>query len=489
MKTNQILSIKIITVVLFTAILTSCADFLEPKVYDRISGASFYLTDEDAKAAITGLYSYFGDDVIQTNASRLLMGEYGTDGYVEKNPLFNNLDWETDQGYAFHGAYYRAVPFVTKAGSVIANIEDMEFTNNELKSKLIGEARLARAIVMFDLLNWYGPSAVIVEKDKLLNPDNSYMPERMSNDDYVSFLTNELQKAEEELPENNDLGHFNKNIARMVMLKLYMHQKNWTEAEKVSAKLLGKYDLVGDYNNIWSIDNENNKEVIWSIGRISNNAGFRNVFRMRTSYPDISKITKETTWGGSGMDKYSFEFRATFAGNDVRKNNMIDTLVYLDKRGREQLLILNQQADAWGASPLKYGFDPVGIDDNGVDVIVYRYADVILCRAEALNNLNGLNQESIDLINKIRERAKVEPVSLSNFNSIEELNDHILAERGWEFWYEGMRREDLIRHGKYISEALKRDERFAKDYMVLYSIPKQAYIENPNITQNTGYAF
>ena len=138
---------------------------------------------------------------------------------------------------------------------------------------------------------------------------------------------------------------------------------------------------------------------------------------------------------------------------------------------------------------MKYGFDPVGIDDNGVDVIVYRYADVILCRAEALNNLNGPNQESIDLINRIRERAKVAPISLTNFTSKEELNDHILAERGWEFWYEGLRREDLIRHGKYISEALKRDERFAKDYMVFYSIPKQAYVENPNITKNTGYSF
>jgi hypothetical protein len=469
--------------------ITSCDDFLEPKVYDRISGSSFYQTDEDAKAAIIGLYSFFGSDVTQTNASRLLMGEYGTDGYVEKNPLFNNLDWESDRGYPFHEAYNRSIPFVTKAGTVLANLEDMTFKNESLKALYMGEARLARSIVMFDLLNWFGPSAIVVEKEKLLFPDNSYMPVRMTNEEYVTLLKNELTKAIDELPEQNEVGRFNKNIAKMVLLKFYMHQKNWDGAQQISAELIGKYELADDYKNIWSIDNENSKEVIWSISRISNNADFRNVSRMRSNFPLISKITKETTWGGSGMDKYSFNFRATFDGADTRKTNLIDTMEYLDKRGKTQYIILSQEADAWGASPLKYGFDPIGIDDNGVDVIVFRYADVLLCRAEALNNLNGPNQESIDLINQVRSRAKISAVNLADFPSKDALNDHILSERGWEFWYEGLRREDLIRHGKYISEALKRDSKFAKDFMVLYSIPKGAYNENPNIKQNEGYKF
>lgn len=470
-------------------IFNSCSDFLDPVVYDKISGSSFYQTDEDAKAAVIGLYSYFGNDVTGTDATRLLMGEYGTDGFVQKDEAFNNLDWESDKGYAFHGAYFNAMPYVTRASSVIYNIEDMEFTNPALKIALVGEARLARALVMFDLLNWYGPCAIVVDREHVLYPDNSYMPERMSMTDYTKLLTDELTKAIEELPEENDQGRFNKNVAKMVMLKYYMHQKNWAGAEQISAQLLGKYTLADNYNDNWNINTENGKEVIWSIARISNTSNFRNVYRMRSSFPKISKVTQESTWGGSGMDKYRFSYRETFDPADVRKTNLVDTFQYVDKRGKTQYIILNQEPDAWGASPLKTQFDPVGVDDNGVDVVIFRYADVLLCRAEALNNLNGLNAESIELINKVRLRAKVKPIELASFESKEALNDHILAERGWEFWYEGFRREDLIRHGKYITEALKRDPSYAKDYMVLYSIPKQAYFENPNIKQNEGYNF
>lgn len=468
-------------------LFSSCEDFLEPKVYDRISGSSFYLTDEDARAAVTGLYSYFGSDVTLTDGTRLLMGEYGTDGFVQTNPDFNNMDWESDKGYPFHSAYFRAVPFVTSAGAVMANLEDMEFRNPELKTILIGEARLARALVAFDLLNWYGPTAIITDRENLMLPDNGYKPSRPGDEEYTYFLKTELLKAIEELPEVNDQGHFHKNVARMVLLKFYMHQKNWVGVADISSQLTGKYELNTNYYDNWNIETENSREVIWAIPRISNNASFRNVLRMRSSYPVISKVTQETTWGGAGMDKYRFEFRSTFHPDDIRLDRLIDTFNYVDRRGDPLVLILNQET--WGASPLKIGFDPEGGDDNGVDMVVFRYADVLLCRAEALNNLNGPNQESVDLINRVRNRAKVPPVELSSFPSKQDMNDHILAERGWEFWYEGLRREDMIRHGTYISEAQKRDPRFAREYMVLYSIPKQAYIENPNIKQNPGYNF
>ncbi|MBE0654130.1 MAG: RagB/SusD family nutrient uptake outer membrane protein, partial [Bacteroidales bacterium] len=318
----------LIFLIALVILLSSCEDFLEPNVYDRISGSSFYLTDEDARAAITGLYSYFGNDVTNTDGTRLLMGEYGTDGFVQKDPDFNNLNWETDKGYPFHSAYFRAVPFVTSAGAVIANIEDMDFKNPELKTILTGEARLARAIVAFDLLKWYGPTAIITDKKNLLLPDNNFKPSRPSNEEYTSFLESELLKSIEELPENNDQGHFNKNIAKMVLLKYYMHQKNWDGAATISSQIIGKYELNNNYYDNWNINTENSKELIWSIPRISNNSSFRNVLRMRSSYPVISQVTQETTWGGTGMDKYRFDFRSTFHPNDIRLDSIIDTFYY-----------------------------------------------------------------------------------------------------------------------------------------------------------------
>ena len=108
---------------------------------------------------------------------------------------------------------------------------------------------------------------------------------------------------------------------------------------------------------------------------------------------------------------------------------------------------------------------------SGIDVIYLRYADVILCRAEALNEISGPNQESIDLINQIRKRAGLSNILVSDFSSQGELRDHILAERGWEFYMEGLRREDLIRHNKYIERARVRTPS-AQDFHNLYPIPK-----------------
>jgi len=144
--------------------------------------------------------------------------------------------------------------------------------------------------------------------------------------------------------------------------------------------------------------------------------------------------------------------------------------------------------DFYGGFNLKYDQDPDAVMMNGIDVIYLRYADVILCRAEALNETLGPNQESIDLINQIRNRAGLSDILLSNFHSKDELNEHILAERGWEFYMEGLRREDLIRHNKYIERAGERTAS-VQEFHILYPIPKIAYYENHSIAQNPGYDF
>lgn len=102
------------------------------------------------------------------------------------------------------------------------------------------------------------------------------------------------------------------------------------------------------------------------------------------------------------------------------------------------------------------------------------------------NEKQGPNQESITLINMIRKRAKTDEISLNDYNSKEALRDFILAERGREFFSEGLRREDLIRHGKFISDAVARGKN-AKPFHVLYPIPQRQREANSSLGQNPGY--
>src|SRR5690606_22338288 len=108
-------------------------------------------------------------------------------------------------------------------------------------------------------------------------------------------------------------------------------------------------------------------------------------------------------------------------------------------------------------------------------------------RSEALNELNGPNQESVDLLNLIRQRADVPLYDLSDFPDKDSFRDAMLQERGWEFVAEGFRRIDLRRQGRQISAAVERGATNAKEYMTLFPIPQREIDANPNLDQNPGY--
>ncbi|MEM9986313.1 MAG: RagB/SusD family nutrient uptake outer membrane protein, partial [Bacteroidota bacterium] len=148
---------------------------------------------------------------------------------------------------------------------------------------------------------------------------------------------------------------------------------------------------------------------------------------------------------------------------------------------------INLLPPADNVRPFKYwpGGDFAG-PAYGNDIPVIRYSDILLSRAEALNELNGPTQEALDLINLVRQRAEVPNLELSNFADQAALRDHILAERGWEFWYEEKRRDDLVRHGKLISLAQDRGQP-AQPHHVRYPIPQFALDANPLLVQNEGY--
>ena len=73
----------------------------------------------------------------------------------------------------------------------------------------------------------------------------------------------------------------------------------------------------------------------------------------------------------------------------------------------------------------------------------------MLCRAEALNELNGPNTENIGLINEVKGRSNATLLGAATSYTKESLRDAILLERGFEFFFECKRRQDLIRMGKY----------------------------------------
>jgi len=486
MKTT--IYINFIALLTFLVFTTSCEGDLEPVTYDVISPSNFFRNWEDVNSAVIAIYAEFSWDYL----NRIYNNEIGTDEYMNNwggADQENNFEWMDDGSYS--SMYFNKVPAVTRAGALLETLKDLDFLVEIEQKRFIAEVKTARAIHMYDLLSSYGPCPVILDQENLKFPDNSYKPVRPDLDspegeqyysDYVDQIETDLTEAIEDLEtEVREFGRFDKGTALMVLLKLYMHQKDWGNASATALAImeLGKYQLHDDYATLWSIGEEENDEIIWALPRTTNTLG--QTLRARTLHSSYD-LTKESKWNG---DKVRFAFYDLFDPSDIRRERIV--VEFVNTSG-DTIDARDPARDIYGGMNLKYEKDPDAIEASGVDVIYFRYADVLLSQAEALNEINGPNQESIDLLNQVRKRAGLNDLSLSDFASMEDLRDHILYERGCEFYMEGLRREDLVRHGKYLEYARQRGAN-AKDFHVLYPIPRRAYFENPNISQNPGYTF
>ncbi len=499
-RTCQIL---ISSVLLFG--LLSCEQGLEPNIYDKISGDNFPVTAEDARTIVSGIYFEFrGDGWLRYNVandSRLVVGEFATDEFhcrwngYQGSPF--NFLWQPDE-FPFSDMYYWTVPAITKATAAIAQLRGINTISEELKERYIAEIRVCRAYWMYDLYNLYGPVPVIMNEEDALFPLEYEPQPRPTNEWMVNTITTELEEAAKVLPKtytSDDFGRFTSGAALMQLLKLQMHEKNWSAAEKTAREIigLGVYELEADYRKIWDINNEQNAEIIFAIPCDPAVEFSGNMFRAHVLPSNWTSPSGLPVIGWDGY-KVQWAFYDTFDEDDKRRNTL--QRYYPGPNGST----IDQRSKAnggYGAIPVKYGEDPATTgQEQGNDYVIYRYADVLLLLAEALNEIHGPNQESINLINEVRSRAfdGAKPIGLSSFSNTEQLRQHILDERGWELCFEGCRREDLIRHGKFIEYAndpvkngSKNPNGNAKPYHVLFPIPAKAIYENTLIKQNEGY--
>ena len=133
-----------------------------------------------------------------------------------------------------------------------------------------------------------------------------------------------------------------------------------------------------------------------------------------------------------------------------------------------------------GARMYKYEIDKNAFKDGKLvdnDIVLFRYADVLLMMAEAKVRLGQSGQKELDMI---RERSLMETIPCTL--------DNILNERMLELCWEGWRRQDLIRFGKYKSLYMGTDAVDESDgHTTLFPIPSDVRTANPKLTQNPGY--
>jgi hypothetical protein len=131
-----------------------------------------------------------------------------------------------------------------------------------------------------------------------------------------------------------------------------------------------------------------------------------------------------------------------------------------------------------GIRVIKYAYDyATAGDQKENDWVVFRLPDVLLMKAEAMlrtGNAGGAK----DIVNTIRDKRGASDLAAVDL-------DALLDERGREMYWEGWRRQDLIRFGKYLEPWQEKATDDPKN--LLFPIPSSALAVNPNLTQNPGY--
>lgn len=487
------------------SLFTSCEDMLETKNFTDMSPSNFFKTEGDMDAAVTGIYL-----PCTTNWG---YSDGGTGGWY--NALFNadlaayypssmittdivctyssNIYDEFNVGPSSGGALtntYNVIRFVARATDIINQITNSNGATEDIRNRFIAELKTLRAFYMYTLLDWFGPVNVKLDPETLM--DNTIEP-RPTEETYVGYIEKDLNDAigtssfpDKYNGDEENWGRMSRSIAYGIRMKLYMHQKDWSKAKADAEKLMGMgFSLISNYEDVFNVDRTS--EHIWSIPA---NTAYDNFYvtevlpsdfkrgynHLGESYMRGNDASYKPGWQAYCM---RWEFYDTFEDRDVRKKTILCEFDAADGTHKDRNTMK-------GAIPIKFTdtqFDNYGIQKAHPAI---RYAEVLLSYAEAENELNGPTQGAINAVKQITDRAGVE-IPASAVVSKDAFRNYLLEERGRELFCEGQRRQDLIRHGVYISRAVERGKN-AKDYQVLFPIPQTAITEAGGIIeQNPGY--
>lgn len=471
----------------------SCNKSLDPKVYSSLTNANAFQTKTDAVAAVNAVYARLkgpavGDNFDYWTVRHFALTDLTTDlghcSYGGDPGQLSLAIWNPANGLIAED-WRQIYKLIANANNAIYNLSPMTGITDVEKTQFLAEIKFLRALAYSDLTEAFGPVILATEAD-IANPDYQSQPVPSSVAVIDSLLIKDLTEAAAVLPVNyksnaiyssNDVGRATKGSALTMLAKLYLSRHEWQKVIDLTKQVmdLNEYHLFPSYLGLFAEDNKWCEENIFSVLSDANLNGTE----LKNHFGPLNHPVVMDRWQYYTV---TWSFYNTYANTDDRKKCYYPTYTGVDN------LIYAQPPTLGATPPAGYSYmpdiatkkyaDSLGsttyYDGHSVDIL--RYADVLLSRAEALNEVSGPTGEAIDLINQVKGRSHAPLLNIAGLSK-ESLRDSILQERGWEFFYEGKRRADLIRMGKY--------ESIVNAYLVsigeppAISMPKNRYFSYP----------
>jgi hypothetical protein len=293
-----------------------------------------------------------------------------------------------------------------------------------------------------------------------------------------------------------------------------MTQKKYAEAETLLKTIPAMgYQLLADYASVFSTANKNSTESIFEVQYQQGTQGGQQsnfIYHFLPRSTNTSKVTGVATnnSGTGGWNTPTLDMINSYEPNDKRLDASIGVAEGTYNSSNVFAISANASIVNYvpasgkiGVPYIKKYLNPHSTANNTDDNWpIYRYADVLLLLAEALNEQSGKSTEALIYLNQVRDRAFGAGVSTITTTNQSELRDIIAHERRVELAFENHRWHDLVRTGKAIEVmnaygvALKQQYSYLdpSSYQVtetrlLYPIPVFEIETNPALTQNPGY--
>ncbi|MBD2702264.1 RagB/SusD family nutrient uptake outer membrane protein [Spirosoma sp. BT702] len=471
--------------------LSSCEEALQVTPKSEFSPGNVLTSESGIKSL---LFSAYAQEQTQSNSRYVINdSEVCTDmgfntGGAENGQLITliNFTWDPSLG-TFNddmwGPNYRSI---RDANGVIENIANV--TTSDANKKLYrAEARALRAQAYANLYNFFG---TVPLRTSTTQPADLA---RATDDAMKTFVEMELTQAIPDLPDpgkEEAYGRLNKGNANGILAKFYLNTKQWQKAADAAKAVMdfNYYSLNPNFVNLFRIENEgtSNKEMMLVL-QCRTEDPFGNWYQagaLPPSYKSSPQFPNYTYRSTMSNFATQYRLRTAFTSSYAAADKRLQLICTSYVNSSDQVVDLSTGDNA---RSFKYWDNNTVGNNSGTDVPVLRYADILLTRAEALNELNGPSTEAFTLINQVRTRAGIPNLTATDTPTKEAFRTAIFRERGWEFVAEGKRREDLIRQGTFISLALARGITNAKPERALFPIPQVEIDANKLCTQNPGY--
>lgn len=480
----------------FILVLTSCNDVLDTyPITDIVAPPQDGVVLKnaiEAEAAMQSCNSIFGDEYWQFDY--FFLGDAGADvayAGADGQEFFQIDEYRIiPTNYVIARDWNHIIDFEKRCNKVINYVNDVPDLTPERRDEMIGEASLFRALTRFQGVQTWGPIPMVdiyissVSNDNLPQIYNALYPSRKSVDEvYAAIIADcevALAKAPTSTSSPSSKYRASKGAANALLAKVYATKPNpdWNKViQYCDAVIAGGYTLMTNYEHLFDNAHEGNAESIWEV----NGEG-----------------------QGSPINSWCTN---VFLGNNWKKFNTPSHTISsaLDNKRKASSIkkLPTTFADPYWTTYTQFPFPwKMRATDGNQNFYIFRLADIILLKAEALAHTGDL-AGSMSLVNQIRSRVLLPNVAPAT--SQEDAINKVLKERFVELAFEGQRWFDLKREGKTIeilsqqthpvyNPTTQTTTEVPMSYIgnltnddLLWPIPQAVLDNNPNLTQNPGY--